>query len=690
MFPLRRRAPLAAASASVAALALALGVMPADAVGPGDWHKPGVPFAGQQHPDPSVVTLGPLMYSYATKHGGSDLPMSWSGDGITWTARTQWSGKTAYLDGDEGGFFNDTITPNQPWGVNSCRETSSNRRTCDPKSLWAPGVGFVRDQWLAYHAVKVSNGYSSYGRFAIYGTKSPSPLGMFTPVRRTAMVTSPTRLDPAGVLDPELFTNPSTGKSYLLWKTEGNKKGRYPKLWSRQLSASGTSFASGSKARALLTVTPRGWEGRVIENPSMIKVDGKYLLFYSANDYPTRRYTTAYAVCSSPTGGCTKKGRILTSTKGAYGPGGADAVIDDRGRYLLVHHAYPRINGSRGVGGRTQRVAEFQVRSGKVVITQRNAKPSPGTSDGISYGGEDGAFTSVKKSITNGFYTPFVANIDDDSTDDVGLYGPWDKTDEALLSKRDRALPSLGGKDAVGQKGTLLPISGDFNGDGRTDVYWYQPGPNPKFQAALKTTNDQLWLAKEGGGWQKLTDERFAQDSAAIPVVGNFDGERGDELWWVQPGSATDEKWTWSDSAGHFERENISLAGSGTSAPRVGDLDGNGRDDILWYTPGAASATIWWDGRPEAKTSVNVGTETQTYGRRPVVGNFDGDPEGKAEILWYGARGRSNTLWSGLSPSSSRPSTTTATGLAPDASRVYAALVGDFDDDGKDDIYWYG
>lgn len=691
----RRRAPLATAAGAVAVLALVLGSMPAEAVGPSGWHKPGVPFDGQQHPDPSVTTLGPVMYSYATKHGGSDLPMSWSADGVTWTARTQWSGDRGYLDGDSGGFFNDTITPKQPWGTNSCRETNANRQRCDPKSLWAPGVSFIGNQWVAYHAVKISRGYTSYGRYAIYGTRSASPLGLFTPVRSKAMVTSPARLDPAGVLDPELFTNPSTGKSYLLWKTEGNTRGRYPKLWSRRLNASGTSFLKGSKPHALLTVTPRSWEGRVIENPSMIKVDGKYLLFYSGNEYSSSRYATAYAICSSPTGGCRKKGRVLTSRKGSYAPGGADAVIDDRGRSLLVHHAYPRVKGSRGQGGRMQRVAEFRVRSGKVVITQRSAKPSPGTSDGISYGGTGAAFSSVKRRVT-GIYTPFVANIDGDSTDDVGLYGTWNRPDEALLSQRGRGAPALGGGTAVGQKGTLVPISGDFDGDGRTDVYWYQPGPNPRFQAELPyPANDQLWLAKPGGGWRKLgqgegryrVDTEFAQDSAAIPVVGDFDGKPGDELWWVQPGSGKDEKWSWNPGTSTFSRSSTSIAASGTSAPRVGDLDGNGRDDIVWYTPGSATASIWWDGSSSAKQNLTVSAETRTYGRRPVVGDFDGN--GHAEILWYGPRGRPSTLWSGLHRSST-PRSATATGLAPDRSHVYGALVGDFDDDGKDDIYWYG
>jgi hypothetical protein len=72
------------------------------------------------------------------------------------------------------------------------------------------------------------------------------------------------------------------------------------------------------------------------------------------------------------------------------------------------------------------------------------------------------------------------------------------------------------------------------------------------------------------------------------------------------------------------------------------------------------------------------------YGRKAIAGDFDGD--GEDEILWYGLRGRPDTLWSGLAPGGSPQASTVS--VAKDG--TYAGLVGDFDGDGRDDIFWAG
>ena len=106
-----------------------------------------------------------------------------------------------------------------------------------------------------------------------------------------------------GVIDPELFVD--RGTPYLLWKREGSPQ----EILVRRMNASATRFAAGSRARVLLR-PDRRWEGSTVENPSMIRHRGRYLLFYSGNDWTTRRYATGYAVCASPLGPC-RKGRPL-------------------------------------------------------------------------------------------------------------------------------------------------------------------------------------------------------------------------------------------------------------------------------------------------------------------------------------------------------------------------------------------
>ena len=71
------RCPRPLASAVLAAvlttMAVVAGSLPATAIDQ-PWLKPGTPFR-YERADPTVAMLGPIMYSYATNHGGSDFPL---------------------------------------------------------------------------------------------------------------------------------------------------------------------------------------------------------------------------------------------------------------------------------------------------------------------------------------------------------------------------------------------------------------------------------------------------------------------------------------------------------------------------------------------------------------------------------------------------------------------------------------
>lgn len=140
-----RRSPRARLTFALGALLLALvAPHPASATttlpATSAWLAPGVPIT-YEHADPSVTDFGPMLFSYGTNHGGADLPVLWSGDATTWTARAQYEGADAFRDGDRYGYFNDAF-PSVPWGIdfNSCDASTPG---CDPKELWAPSVRFI-------------------------------------------------------------------------------------------------------------------------------------------------------------------------------------------------------------------------------------------------------------------------------------------------------------------------------------------------------------------------------------------------------------------------------------------------------------------------------------------------------------------------------------------------------------------
>ena len=671
------RRPWSTSAALVGAAALVASIAtPAHAApDPGAWLKPGVPIT-YEHPDPSITTLGPMTFSYATNHGGTDLPVLWSADATTWTARTQYDGVEGTQDGDTYGWFNDAF-PTVPWGIDYDR-CNAAEPGCDPKELWAPSVAFVGTHWVAFHAVKVARepAYSPYGRFAIYASVADNPLGPFRAASSSPIVSTNSTLDVAGAIDPDVFVDEVTGKAYLLWKTEGNLRGNYPAIWARQLDSSGTRFASGSTARKLMTVS-QAWEGTVVENPSLTKVAGRYVLLYSGNDYTSTSSGTGYAICSSPLGPCTKSSSnpIIRSASGAWSPTGADGLVDQRGRFIATYHAWTGASGGRGQGQRRQHVMELTTSAtGGVRVIRRDLSGGAGA-DFLWRHAEGGAATSTPMSV-GGTYVPAAGDFDGDGRSDIFWYGEWTRSDSIWTGRADGR---FGGR-AADQRGTFVPLAGDFDGDGLGDIYWYQPGPDPIAADPSRSgdlyepnaRNDQLWRST-GTGWT-VTD--LSMPWAANPVVGDFDGSGTTDILWVQPGTGADRLWRF-DHDGRPTSSSVSIAGD--YRPVVGDFDGNGVDDVFWYGPGARPDSIWWfDGQARYRITQQRVTGEQY---RPFAGDFDGD--GHDDLFWYAPGPGNDYRWSAITSAGSYRSVgTTATG-------IYQPVVGDYDGNGVDDIVWY-
>lgn len=226
-------------------------------------------------------------------------------------------------------------------------------------------------------------------------------------------------------------------------------------------------------------------------------------------------------------------------------------------------------------------------------------------------------------------------------------------------------LTGFGGPDWAGV--------GDFNGDGKLDIAWYEAWNDHGITVALSNGHGFDY----GGKW--LTGFG-APDWAA---VGDFDGDgKADIAWyeaWNQNG-ITVARSTGSSfqNAGHW------ITGWGKPDwAGVGDFDGDGKADIAWYEAwNNAGITV---GRSTGGSFQWSGQWLTGWGRPDWagVGDFDGD--GKADVAWYEA-------WNnhGITVGRSTGSAIAWSGQwlkgwgAPDW-----AAVGDFDGDGKADIAWY-
>jgi beta-xylosidase len=83
----------------------------------------------------------------------------------------------------------------------------------------------------------------------------------------------------------------------------------------------------------------------VVEAPTLWKHNGKYYLFYSANNYAGPDYAIGYAIADEVTGPYAKPTQqplLATSMNNgaAIGPGGQDIVLDKDGEPWLIYHSW--------------------------------------------------------------------------------------------------------------------------------------------------------------------------------------------------------------------------------------------------------------------------------------------------------------------------------------------------------------
>jgi secreted trypsin-like serine protease len=256
-----------------------------------------------------------------------------------------------------------------------------------------------------------------------------------------------------------------------------------------------------------------------------------------------------------------------------------------------------------------------------------------------------------------GDFTPIAGDFDGDGKSDIFWYQPGSDRDFLYRGTAD------GFDDVPGYSmgRDYRPFAGDFDGDGFDDIFWYGAGD------AL----DVLWRGTPTGF---TMGPSVTTDRVAVPVVGDFDGDGFDDIFWYGPGTRGDA--LWRGSAGGF------IAGppvrqDDVRTPVVGDFDGDGKDDILWYGAGDLSDTVWRGDAAGfgAHLALNVTADVQ-----PVAGDFDGD--GKADVLYFSATG----------PDLVRRGTATGFQNAPEVrlDGDYLGVPGDFNGDGRDDVVWYG
>jgi len=263
-----------------------------------DGDSTGGPVYAFDFPDPFILRLGGTYYGYATNSAEGNIQIISSNNLTQWTA----VGNALPTWAASGG-------------------------------TWAPSVLQVGGSYVLYYSAVVAG--SGGGEECISAATSVSPTGPFVD-QSTAPLECQSQLD--GSIDPSPFTA-ANGTSYLQWKSNG-AYGEPAELWSEQLSASGTGFASGTAPTALLAAT-KSWEDGVVEAPDLVQINDRYYLFYSGNDWNSANYAVGVALCNGPLGPCdTLDSPILQSGSSMAGPGGETIFTDASGTEWMGFDAW--------------------------------------------------------------------------------------------------------------------------------------------------------------------------------------------------------------------------------------------------------------------------------------------------------------------------------------------------------------
>ncbi len=287
---------------------------------------------GAVHPydfaDPSVLLVGDTYYAYATEGPGGAIQVLSSKDLSSWSVRT--------------------------------RALANRPAWAKPGPIWAPTVHPIGGRFVLYYATrsKVS------GQQCISSAAADGPAGPFIDFSAVPLICQDHL---GGSIDPDVYLD-DLGFAHLTWKSEDETVGGAARLWTQPLGKDGRSVVGLPKE---LLKAEDSWEHKTIENPSMVKVDGTWILLYSGNRWNTDHYAVGYAVCATSTGPCRRPPSSKVRSSGAtfQGPGGADAFPTRGGRMGVAYAAWDR--GKVGnPNSRRLHVATISYRNGTLIWSE--------------------------------------------------------------------------------------------------------------------------------------------------------------------------------------------------------------------------------------------------------------------------------------------------------------------------------
>jgi uncharacterized protein (DUF608 family) len=184
---------------------------------------------------------------------------------------------------------------------------------------------------------------------------------------------------------------------------------------------------------------------------------------------------------------------------------------------------------------------------------------------------------------------------------------------------------------------------GDFDGDGKADLVWKNGN--------TITIWTSIWTSS-GGGFLQNTYVGSVASGWTLTGIGDFDGDRKSDLLWFNSGTNTFTIWTSNGTGGFQQNTYVDSVTSGWVLAGTGDFDGDGKDDLAWFNSAINTFTVWISkGSNGFQRNASQGSVTSGW-RVAAIRDFNGD--GRKDLLWQ--NGGAFAVWTstvtGFTPNS--------------------------------------
>jgi xylan 1,4-beta-xylosidase len=197
------------------------------------------------------------------------------------------------------------------------------------RDFWAPALVRNGAGVLAYYAALARDGRRCIAVASAAGVRGPY------------RDDGPLLCSRVGEIDPLPVTD-EQGADWLVWKRDGNSRGRPTPILAAPLAPGGLSLAAPPRE---LFRADLPWEHGIVEAPALLRHDGAFYLLYSAGHCCGRNcnYATGVARSISLLGPWEKRPEPILSGGGVIRcPGHVGLARGPAGEPLLAYHAYVR------------------------------------------------------------------------------------------------------------------------------------------------------------------------------------------------------------------------------------------------------------------------------------------------------------------------------------------------------------